>query len=233
MTAEPSPIAANVEQLTNALRRCGVLGDGHIASVTVESSRATVLSRIVRLRLSYDGAAAGVPSALILKTAHPDRATPTWNAGRQEVAFYTDVAAATPARVVPRCFEAAWDKATNAWHLLLEDLTETHMIATTWPLPPNAAQCESIIEAWARFHATWWDDPRLGASVGVWSDELDAYLQRFAGQFAVFADRHGDRLPRERRDLYDRLLIAAPRLSARYRSHRNLTIIHGNSHVWN
>ena len=49
MTAEPSPIAANVEQLTNALRRCGVLGDGHIASVTVESSRATVLSRIVRL----------------------------------------------------------------------------------------------------------------------------------------------------------------------------------------
>ena len=147
--------------------------------------------------------------------------------------IYTDVAGATPARVVPRCFEAIWDKVTNAWHLLLEDLTETHVIASTWRLPPSTAQCESMVEAWARFHAPWWDDPRLGVSVGMWGDDLDAYLQRFAAQFAAFADRHGDRLPPERRDLHDRLLRAAPRLSARNRTHRNLTIIHGDSHAWN
>jgi Phosphotransferase enzyme family len=233
MTAEPPPTTASIEHLSAVLRRSGVLGDGRIASVVVESSRPTVLSRIVRLRLTYDGATADAPRALILKTAHPDRVAPTWNAGRQEVAFYTDVAAATAARALPRCFEAAWDKATNAWHLLLEDLTETHMAATTWPLPPNAAQCESIIAGWARFHAAWWDDPRLGASIGVWSDDLDAYLQRFAEKLAAFAQRHGDRLPGERRDLFDRLLKAAPRLTARYRTHRNLTIIHGDAHVWN
>ena len=83
MTTQPSPIATNVEHRTDALRRSGVLGDGRIVSVVVESSRTTVLSWIVRLRLTY----AGAPSALILKTAHPDRSTPTWNAGRQEVAF--------------------------------------------------------------------------------------------------------------------------------------------------
>ena len=59
------------------------------------------------------------------------------------------------------------------------------------------------------------------------------HLRSFAERFARFADRVGDRLPRERRDLYERLLDAAPRLLARYHSHRNVTIVHGDAHVWN
>jgi hypothetical protein len=39
----------------------------------VESSKATILSRIVRLRLSYDGAARQTPASLILKTGLPER----------------------------------------------------------------------------------------------------------------------------------------------------------------
>jgi hypothetical protein len=233
MTTEPLPAAAQAGPITEALRRSGVLADGHVSQVTVESARPTVLSRIVRLRLTYGGVADGAPGHLILKIAHPERVNTTWHAGRQEVAFYNQVAAATPGRLVPRCFDAAWDVTTNGWHLLLEDLTETHRTATVWPLPPTAAQCESIVDAWARFHAAWWDDPRLGTSVGAWRDDLEANLQRFAGHLAGFADRLGDRLPKERRNLYDRLLDAAPRLSARYRTHRHLTIIHGDSHVWN
>ena len=106
------------------------------------------------------------------------------------------------ARLVPRCFEALWDSDTKAWHLLLEDLTDSHAIATAWPLPPTLAQCESIVRARARFHAQWWDDSRLGVSIGTWLDPDDRYLQRFAEEFARFADRLGDRLPSERRDLY-------------------------------
>jgi len=138
-------------------------------------------------------------------------------------------------RLVPRCFEAVWDTDTKAWHLLLEDLTDSHVIATTWPLPPTMEQCESIVHARARLHAEWWDDPRLGASIGAWldADAMDGQLQRFAEQFARFTDRVGDSLPRERRNLYERLLDAAPRLLARYHSHRNITIVQGDSHVWN
>jgi Ecdysteroid kinase-like family len=43
----------------------------------------------------------------------------------------------------------------------------------------------------------------------------------------------GDRLSRERRDLFERVLHAAPRLLARYHSHRNVTIVQGDAHVWN
>jgi hypothetical protein len=43
-------------------------------------------------------------------------------------------------------------------------------------------QCESILRARARFHAAWWDDLRLGASVGNWLDTrgLDHYLQKLS-----------------------------------------------------
>lgn len=235
MTAEPLPTAAHAEHLTNALHRSGALGDGRVSNVMVESSRPTVLSRIIRLRLTYDGTAGDAPTAVVLKTGLPNRTDMTWNAGRQEVAFYTEVANAMTTRLVPRCFEAAWDEVTNGWHLLLEDLTESHIIATRWPLPPSTTQCESIVEAWARFHAAWWDDPRLGVSVGQWSNksDMDTYLQRFAERYAHFADRLGDRLPKQRRDLYERFIGAAPRLLERHHTRRNLTIIHGDAHVWN
>jgi Ecdysteroid kinase-like family len=235
VTLESLPKAAQAELLTDALRRSGVLGDARVCDVAVASSRPTLLSQITRLRLTYDSAAPDAPATVILKTGLPERAGDRWNAGRQEVAFYAQVASAMPARLVPRCFEAHWDADTNAWRLLLEDLTDTHVIATTWPLPPTMEQCESILRARARFHAAWWDDPRLGTEVGTWldSEAMARQLQTFAEKFASFVDRVGDRLPRERRDLYERLLAAAPRLNARYHSHRNLTIIHGDAHVWN
>src|SRR6267142_6701540 len=73
----------------------------------------------------------------------------------------------------------------------------SHVIATTWPLPPPMEQCETIVHARARFHAEWWDDPRLGASVGAWldADAMDRKLKQFAEQFARFTDRVGDSLP--------------------------------------
>jgi hypothetical protein len=54
-------------------------------------------------------------------------------------------------------------------------------------------------------------------SVGAWGDaeEVEQYLQRLKGKIADFEDRLGDRLSRERRDLYALLLDRAPRLAHR------------------
>jgi len=233
MTTEPLPESITPEALTLVLRRSGVLGEGRVSEVIVESTRATVLSRIVRLRLIYDGDAPGAPPTLILKTALPERLTTGW--GRQEAAFYTQVAAATPSGLLPRCFEAEWNAEANHSRLLLEDLSDTHRIVTTWPLPPTFGECEAILRAWARFHAHWWDDPRLGSSIGQWGDgeAVDQYLRRLADKVARFEDRLRDRLPRERRDLYHSMLDRAPRLVRRTDSRRAVTIVHGDAHVWN
>ena len=233
MTADALPRAADAAHLTDALRRSGALGEGRVCDVVVESSRATILSRIIRLRLSYEGAAAGAPPSLILKTGLPERADAKWNSGRHEVAFYTQVAAPMAAGIVPRCFEGVWNEAANEWHLLLEDLTDSHYITTVWPLPPTMADAKLIVGARARLHAHWWDDPRLGVSIGTWGPAGDEQLKALAAEFARFADRVGDRLPPERRALFERLIEAGPRLSERYHSHRNMTIVHGDAHIWN
>lgn len=233
MTSQSLPRAAEADYLTEVLRRCGTLADDRVCEATVESSRATLLSRIIRLRLSYDGAANGAPRSIILKTCLPERADAKWNSGRQEVAFYTQIAAAMAEPAVPRCFDAVWDAGTNAWHLLLEDLTDSHFTLGDWPMPPTLAHSEQIIAARAQFHAAWWNDPRLGVSIGTWLPADDRQLRVFAEKVAQFADRVGDRLSPERRDFYQLLIDAGPRLNRRYHLHRDMTIVQGDAHVWN
>jgi hypothetical protein len=234
MTEETPPAAASADRLSDVLRRCGTLKNGSVSDVAVDSSRATILSRITRLRLTYAGEAPGAPSTLILKTSLPERINqPDWDAGRKEVAFYNDVAATMQVKLVPRCFEARWEADTRAWHLLLEDLTDSHLIATTWPLPPNAEQCEKIIRARARFHAQWWDDPRLGTTVGTWLPADDGQLGVFDAAVTRFFDRLGHLLPSHRRDLYRRLIERGPELNKRCHSHHHMTLVQGDAHYWN
>ena len=124
MAPQASVRTFDAKFLTEALRRSGVLQDGSVNEVVVLSSRPTVLSRIERLQLSYDGPAGNAPTSVILKTGLPERlGNDSWDAGRQEVGFYIDVAAHMPRRLVPLCFDAAWNPETRAWHLLLEDLS--------------------------------------------------------------------------------------------------------------
>jgi hypothetical protein len=213
-----------------------VLDDGRVVSVEAEAPRDQLLSRVVRLRLDYEGAAAAAPRSLILKIALPGPGiTGPYVQGEREVAFYGKIAPATPAGLVPRCFDAAWQAETRQWHLLLEDLTDTHEIATPWPMPPDEKMCRRMVQTLARFHAAWWDDPRLGGEIGTRLDAETARqaMQSHAGAFERFADHLGDRLSPERRQLYERFFAAADGLQARVLTHRNVTLVHGDAHVWN
>jgi len=149
----------------NRLRRFGVLGSGRVRDVVLGSSVAKQRSLTLQLLLTYEGSAGAAPPSLILKMGHPNGTY----ANDREIAFYRDIAPALPQRVTPRCFEAVGATKGSPWHLLLEDLTDSHFIASEHPLPPTLMQCERIIQAWARFRAMWWDDPRLPSHRG-WPD---------------------------------------------------------------
>jgi thiamine kinase-like enzyme len=233
MTADPLPKAADAEHLTEALRRSGSLGEVSVRKVAVMASFPKLRSRTLQLRLDYDGPAPDAPSSLILKMGRLDSTGRPSYANRREMAFYRDIAPALPEQLVPRCFEAAEATDINAWHLLLEDLTASHCIATEWPLPPIFEQYEAIVQAQAHFHATWWDNQHLGVSVGTYVNDWDLVLRDLADQFVRFTNRYGEMMPPERRELYENLFERAPQLLARYRSRRDLTIIHGDAHPWN
>ena len=82
------------------------------------------------------------------------------------------------------------------WHLILEDLTETHAPATDWPLPPSDGQCRTILGSLGRLHAAWWEDPRLGVTIGAWLEDaaMDRFIRQVAGHFSAFANCLGDEL---------------------------------------
>jgi hypothetical protein len=103
--------------------------------VELVSARETSISRIIRVRLRYDRPAPAAPPFLILKTRRPGSVNTPAAAGSTEIDFYQRIAPSLPAGVAPLCFEAQQGDATHPWHLLLEDLTATHMLATEWPLP--------------------------------------------------------------------------------------------------
>jgi hypothetical protein len=235
MTTNALPSAADADHLTEALRRGGVLPHGRVQNVTVLSSFPKLRSLTRQLRLDYAGPAGDAPGSVILKMGHLNSAGRPSYANRHEIAFYRDVAPALPQRLLPRCFEVVEATDTSPWQLLLEDLTDSHFIATEWPLPATLPQYEAIVQALARFHAVWWDEPRLGISIGSWrdADGWEQVLRSLADQFAGFVDRYAEMMPPERRDLYERLFARPPGLLARYYSRRNLTLIHGDAHPWN
>ena len=232
MTANPPPDTA---ALTEALHKSGTLSRGRVQDVTVISDRQMLLSRILRLGLTYDHPDTGGPATIILKTVSPTATDEIKRQGEREIAFYTQIAPGLSGIAVPACFGTSWNPDTLDWHLLLEDLTDSHAVPTAWPLPPSQAQCEVILAARARLHAVWWDDPRLGESIGRWIGGEDAVRSRrfIRTAFDAFADRLGDNLSAKRRALIQRVLDAQPKLAVRYRTHRNMTVCHGDAHVWN
>ena len=235
MTNPQLPAAAEAAHITAALRKAGVLDRGAVREVTVLRQHDTIVSHIIRLGLRYVGESGGAPSSLILKIGNSAYAKTRADACRHEVAFYTQLAPNMPPQIVPRCFDGHFDGESLAWHLLLEDLTDTHDVAADWPLPPSRDQAMAIVTALARWHASWWDHPDLGETVGSWMspDDTTNLMETFAGHYDRFADLLGDRLSEERRILYRRFIDRSAGLYQRYHSRRHMTLAHGDAHSWN
>jgi hypothetical protein len=235
MTPPQLPAVADPGYLTAALRKARALDAGAVREVTVLHERDTVVSHITRLGLRYVGESTGSPQTLILKTPRADFAKMLAQGGRHELAFYLKLAPKMPPGLVPRCFDGRSDDESGTWHLLLEDLTDSHELATVPTLPPSRDQSMAIVTTLAGMHAVWWNHPDLGETVGTWASPEDsaARIETFAGHYDRFADELGDRLSEERRILYRRLIEQSERLSERYHSRRHVTIVHGDAHTWN
>ena len=174
MTSSQLPAVAEPGYLTAALRKAGALDAGAVREVKVLHERDTVVSHITRLGLRYVGESSGAPQTLILKTSHADFAKTLANGGRHEVAFYTKLAPKMPRGLVLRCFDGRFDEEGSNWHLLLEDLTDSHELATVPTLPPSRDQSMAIVTTLAGMHAAWWDHPDLGETVGTWASPRTA-----------------------------------------------------------
>src|SRR4030095_11623032 len=209
------------EYLTERLRVSGTLPAGRVTAIQAGESRKTILSTITSYRVEYSAdAPPDAPTRMIFKGSGSGIDPILRRASELEVAFYRQAAPLTPAGLLPRCYDA--EVTESGVRVLLEDLSDTHRIVTTWPLPPGVEVCERIVDTWAAFHGFWWRHPSLGHGVGIFLDEaaLAAFGVERRQRYARFAEALGDGLPTRAQDLYDRLLDTLDRVARRPSSTR-------------
>ncbi|MGC9350068.1 MAG: phosphotransferase [Anaerolineae bacterium] len=231
--------------LTETLRRSSSLPTGEVRDVTMDvtTSFTATIARLVPIYSKQ--APATAPPRLFLKIARsdPGQRVVGRKQWRAEVELHTEVAQAMDNPPFVRCYDACFDNATGAAHLLFDDVSETHD-QTEHPLPPTKAACEKVMDAFAEFHAFWWDHPALRELRRFPTESSVAdYVSSVQACFPRFAEALGDRLSQHRRRIYDRVLASLPKLFARQLSgptlsgeagaNRCLTLIHGDANFWN
>ena len=224
--------------LTQVLRQSGHLGQGRVLSVAAlgggpaaDAGPGFQSGNRLAIRYSSD-APPSAPPRLYLKAQdgglHPE-------AGGREVDFYRSVAAQMPYPPAPVCFDAAYDPQTGDYHLLLEDVSDTHR--TVHPEEPaTRSDMQRMLDGLARLHAHWWGHPQLGQSAGAvpTPEAIHAAFAQLSRAFPGYVDFLGDRLSVERRRVYESALDKYPELSVRRLAQRqSLTLVHDDAHPGN
>jgi hypothetical protein len=242
-TGEGGAVLTRAEQatpswLTGVLRRSGVLPEGRVEAVDVaprSSSQATLVRLTPRYAALEGAAPPAAPRALLLKLA-PARPGPA-ALPSADVAFFRHVAPRTPDLPTPRVFDAAQDVAEGPWHLLMEDVSDTHT-QPPYPVPPTEPHCFAAVGVLAALHAAWWERPELpavAAAAGVrvpTEADLARLVERTERTVTAFVAFLGDRLPPARRTIFARLLAGQVALRRRQLA-RPRTVVHGDAHWWN
>lgn len=231
-----TPEQVTPEWLTSVLRKNGFLNRGKVINIENKLTKRLVLSVVSRLEVSYSGdSSAFAPSKLFLKMPRPDL-PPAFSSEHngKEVEFYRTIAREMNDPPFIRCYDASYSSESGKFHLLLDDLSETHFQPES-PHPPSKLYCESAVECLAQLHAFWWEHPQLGEKIGKLFDEseLSAFVGKVEKNVVGFIDFLGDKLSAEQRKIYHRLLASKYEIWGRLTEATGLTVTHGDAHWWN
>ena len=175
----PDTVITSVEQatpewLTAALSTSGALSAGTVIAVDLDAGHGN-WSTNARLRPRYSADAAGDrPTSLFLKMVSTDL--------DDDESFGDSEVATTPATT--SMFQMRrWSAATmpptrrpsTRYHLLLDDVTATHVEATG--RPPTLEYALALADGLAAMHARWWGADRLAAAGQPIHDA--AHMQHF------------------------------------------------------
>jgi hypothetical protein len=182
--------------LTMILRRHGCISKSAVNAIAVQGIGAEVgfLDVLARLRLTYDQAEGGAPVSVVVKLPAPDgiyrRIGNFYHAYEREIRFYAEVAPHSPL-CLPRCFYREMDRETDSYFLILEDLESLATGDQVKGLTP--AQAQACVETIGRFHAFWWDTPKLGAL--DWMPHRNIQPSRYHSAWPTFRQTVGPLLP--------------------------------------
>ena len=221
--------------LTNVLHASGALDRGHVTTVHARPLNIPGSSTKLHLDVQYSAdTPPSLPQHLFLKLSRPDIVDILPLAGKKEVLFYTCTTTLADRERLPivRCYNAVYASQTQQYHILLDDLTTSHVTVPGTIMPPLRVHCEQMVDALAQLHAYWWDHSRLGNDLGTLPthDSEWAYLDWATTTFTRVADLLGERLSHERRLRVEQIFAAWPKLAERLTKQRHLTLVLGDVH---
>lgn len=216
---------ATPDWLTATLRHNGFITQGAVAQVESNTDR-SANAHTATLRLTYtDDATGALPCRLFLKLCGRETVT---QFGDSEVRCYTDIVPLTPDAPLPICYDAAFSEREGRYHLLLEDLSETH--ENNWGVPPSYERAAGTVEAIARLHAPWWDSPKLADTVGRYptAEVIGRYIGAVTqGLEPMLAETQAD-LSDTERETIRRIFARHPARLVERAAQGHLTCIHGD-----
>lgn len=236
-----SVIVTKVEQITpnwitNILQSGGTIPK-NISVTDIHLDRSEMANCVAYyLTLKYNHVNhASAPHRLFLKLPNPD-----FERADKEVEFYTVIVPVmqnSPMRQWPflRCYHAACSAETGQAHFLFEDLSVTHF-TTDDSMPPTQGHCEQVIDAYARFHAFWWEHPKLGQEIGqLLTDEMiDGFIGAVQKRFSQLVDDMGAELAQADQEILERVALAWPsRRRDRVIQGKGVTLVHRDPHPRN
>lgn len=165
----------------------------------------------------------------------------------REGLFFDQIVPAMPALPVPTCYDVKVDWESGQTHILLEDLSATHYVAS----PPydrlSRETFEQVMYASLEVHAHWWDQPRIAqedmlrvVGVGVAHEAISPEAiranERYFAEEVLPArvDQVGERFPDEWPGLCERVIASWANLfSQRIAGGAGLTLIQGDAQLGN
>lgn len=215
-----STLISNPDQVTSEWLQSVLQPHVQITSFSKTSSQ-PFGTATVRIEVAYARPVPHLPTRFLLKIDGPGSL-----AGGREVEFYTRFGRGPEMGATVRCFDAVYDESQCAYHVLLEDLTDTHFMIER-EAPPTQAEAERMIDSLAVLHGHRWE--KVDSTVPLVDDAL---LNAPVAYFAPFVDYMGERLTEKRRRVYERILESLPTL-LRERLIHDLTLVHDDAHAWN
>ena len=174
----PAEVITQIDQitpawLTAALMLNGTLTRGAVATIGLDTGAGN-WSKSARLSVTYTPDAQGsLPQRLFLKMVNTDLDGESFS--DSEVAYYTRDYVGVENAPLLRCYAAAYSQELKKYHLLFDDVSETHILAAE--KEPTLEYGQALAEGLAVLHARWWGAAPL-AEAGA-SMHSPAHIQRF------------------------------------------------------
>jgi hypothetical protein len=158
----PDEVITNLDQvtpqwLTAVLAHSGALTRGAVAAFDVAAGQGN-WSTSATLNVRYvAGSQGALPPRLFLKMVNVDLEDEFF--GPSEVTYYTRDYAGIAGAPLIRCYDAVYSEAKQRYHLLLDDVSESHVEAAQ--KAPTLEYGLALAEGLAVLHAHWWGAQRL------------------------------------------------------------------------